>query len=95
MSNKQKTTLHTPPTHNTYNFFFSCCFFISLELCKEWFIYDAVDEKESATFDPKAGKETIDLKEVKRIDHILASLQRKVSSKSDWTELIIALILQR
>jgi hypothetical protein len=26
------------------------------------------------------AKETIDLKEIKRVDHILASLQRKVSS---------------
>lgn len=37
-------------------------------------------ENESATLVPKAPKETIDLKEVKRIDHILASLQRKVMS---------------
>lgn len=35
-------------------------------------------ENESATLVPKAPKEIIDLKEVKRIDHILASLQRKV-----------------
>lgn len=35
-------------------------------------------ENESATLVPKAPKEIIDLKEVKRIDHILASLQRKL-----------------
>ena len=40
---------------------------------------NAVDsENESAAFESKVGKETIDFKEVKRVDHILASLQRKV-----------------
>ncbi|XP_068648414.1 mediator of RNA polymerase II transcription subunit 6 isoform X1 [Aristolochia californica] len=34
-------------------------------------------ESESTSIEPKSGKETIDLKEVKRVDHILASLQRK------------------
>lgn len=36
-------------------------------------------EKETTVPEPKAAKETIDLKEIKRVDHILASLQRKVS----------------
>lgn len=35
-------------------------------------------ENETAVLEPKVGKETIDLKEVMRVDHILASLQRKV-----------------
>ncbi|XP_068648415.1 mediator of RNA polymerase II transcription subunit 6 isoform X2 [Aristolochia californica] len=35
-------------------------------------------ESESTSIEPKSGKETIDLKEVKRVDHILASLQRKL-----------------
>ncbi|KAB2008013.1 hypothetical protein ES319_D10G069000v1 [Gossypium barbadense] len=35
-------------------------------------------ENESETSEPKGGKETIDFKEVKRVDHILASLQRKL-----------------
>ncbi|KAH7565401.1 hypothetical protein JRO89_XS09G0201800 [Xanthoceras sorbifolium] len=35
-------------------------------------------ENEGATLDTKVVKETIDFKEVKRIDHILASLQRKL-----------------
>ncbi|XP_021294158.1 mediator of RNA polymerase II transcription subunit 6 [Herrania umbratica] len=35
-------------------------------------------ENESETFESKGGKETIDFKEVKRVDHILASLQRKL-----------------
>lgn len=35
-------------------------------------------ENESASSEPKAAKETIDFKELKRVDHILASLQRKV-----------------
>ncbi|KAK3227881.1 hypothetical protein Dsin_007743 [Dipteronia sinensis] len=34
-------------------------------------------ENESATLESEVTKETIDLKEVKRVDHILASLQRK------------------
>ncbi|PPR95183.1 hypothetical protein GOBAR_AA25479 [Gossypium barbadense] len=36
-------------------------------------------ENESETVEPKGGKEAIDFKEVKRVDHILASLQRKVT----------------
>lgn len=36
-------------------------------------------ENETTIPEPKAAKETIDLKEIKRVDHILASLQRKVS----------------
>lgn len=40
---------------------------------------DAVDsENETAASDSKAIKETIDFKEIKRVDHILASMQRKV-----------------
>ncbi|XP_058067644.1 mediator of RNA polymerase II transcription subunit 6 [Magnolia sinica] len=35
-------------------------------------------ENESVSFEPKVGKEAIDFKEVKRVDHILASLQRKL-----------------
>lgn len=35
-------------------------------------------ENENAPLDSKVGKETIDFKEMKRIDHILASLQRKL-----------------
>ncbi|XP_028059126.1 mediator of RNA polymerase II transcription subunit 6 isoform X2 [Camellia sinensis] len=35
-------------------------------------------DSESATFESKVGKETIDFKEVKRIDLILASVQRKL-----------------
>ncbi|XP_075667069.1 mediator of RNA polymerase II transcription subunit 6-like isoform X2 [Castanea sativa] len=37
-----------------------------------------VDADESAALKSKVAKETIDFKEVKRIDHILASLQRKL-----------------
>ncbi|KAH6773455.1 RNA polymerase transcriptional regulation mediator-like protein [Perilla frutescens var. hirtella] len=35
-------------------------------------------ENESASSEPKPPKETIDFKELKRVDHILASLQRKL-----------------
>jgi hypothetical protein len=43
-------------------------------------ISDAVDsENEGAASESKTGKEVIDFKEVKRIDLILASLQRKVT----------------
>ncbi|KAL7100027.1 hypothetical protein ACP275_09G123000 [Erythranthe tilingii] len=35
-------------------------------------------ENESTSSEPKAAKETIDFKELKRVDHILASLQRKL-----------------
>ncbi|KAG9456535.1 hypothetical protein H6P81_001043 [Aristolochia fimbriata] len=35
-------------------------------------------ENESTSIEPKSGKESIDFKEVKRVDHILASLQRKL-----------------
>ncbi|WCJ39668.1 Mediator of RNA polymerase II transcription subunit 6 [Euphorbia peplus] len=37
-----------------------------------------VDEGEGAISEPKVAKEVIDFKEVKRIDHILASIQRKL-----------------
>ncbi|KAK6911972.1 Mediator complex, subunit Med6 [Dillenia turbinata] len=41
--------------------------------------YVAADaESEEPALEPKAEKETIDLKEVKRVDHILVSLQRKL-----------------
>lgn len=36
-------------------------------------------ESDDANDDSTAGKETYDLREIKRVDHILASLQRKVS----------------
>ncbi|CAA7393773.1 unnamed protein product [Spirodela intermedia] len=39
--------------------------------------YDVADD-ECAVVEPKAGKETIDRKEVMRVDHILAQLQRKL-----------------
>ena len=39
----------------------------------------ADSENETALLESKTAKETIDIKEVKRVDHILASLQRKVS----------------
>lgn len=35
-------------------------------------------ENESVNLEPKTGKEMIDLKEVKRVDHILVQLQRKL-----------------
>ncbi|XP_024986835.1 mediator of RNA polymerase II transcription subunit 6 isoform X2 [Cynara cardunculus var. scolymus] len=35
-------------------------------------------ENEGVSLEPKAAKESIDFKEVKRVDHILASLQRKL-----------------
>ncbi|XP_011626778.1 mediator of RNA polymerase II transcription subunit 6 [Amborella trichopoda] len=35
-------------------------------------------ENESASLEVKTGKEAIDLKELKRVDHILASLQKKL-----------------
>ncbi|OVA14465.1 Mediator complex [Macleaya cordata] len=35
-------------------------------------------ENESTGLEPKVAKETIDFKELKRVDHILASLQRKL-----------------
>lgn len=42
-------------------------------------ISDAVDyENESVAVESKVAKEAIDFKEVRRVDHILASLQRKV-----------------
>lgn len=36
-------------------------------------------ENEDANSESKAAKEAIDIKELKRVDHILASLQRKVT----------------
>ena len=39
-------------------------------------------ENESAASEPKAAKETIDFKELKRVDHIFASLQRTVTVMS-------------
>lgn len=60
------------------------CINVIISLSVAWFqflfISDAVDaENENADVEPKVGKETIDFKEVKRVDHILASLQRKVA----------------
>lgn len=50
-------------------------------LCVTYIICPAVDaENESAALDTKVAKETIDFKEVVRVDHIIASLQRKVTS---------------
>lgn len=60
--------------------------FSSLLFCV-WGLYfvitsDAVDaENESGGLESKVAKETIALKELKRVDHILASLQRKVTSQ--------------
>lgn len=52
-----------------------CQFIIGLNIC-----CDTVEaDNEGSSFESKAGKETIDFKEVKRIDHILASLHRKVT----------------
>ncbi|KAI5660592.1 hypothetical protein M9H77_29385 [Catharanthus roseus] len=49
---------------------------------EELFLIDAVDsENETAASDSKAIKETIDFKEIKRVDHILASMQRKIDTK--------------
>lgn len=43
------------------------------------FFLDTVEpENDNASSEPKPPKETIDFKELKRVDHILASLQRKV-----------------
>lgn len=54
-------------------------------LCVTYIICPAVDaENESAALDTKVAKETIDFKEVVRVDHIIASLQRKVTS-CIWT----------
>uniref|UniRef100_A0A1D1XKU8 Mediator of RNA polymerase II transcription subunit 6 n=1 Tax=Anthurium amnicola TaxID=1678845 RepID=A0A1D1XKU8_9ARAE len=39
-------------------------------------------DNESPSLEPKTGKETIDFKEVVRVDHILAQLQRKVQNMS-------------
>ena len=42
-------------------------------------LFDAVDvENDSTASEPKVAKEAIDFRDVKRIDHIIASLQRKV-----------------
>ena len=54
----------------------SCSYHVDLFVV----ISDAVDADESVALESKVAKETIDFKEVKRIDHILASLQRKVNS---------------
>ncbi|KAK8618895.1 hypothetical protein V6N13_132872 [Hibiscus sabdariffa] len=41
-------------------------------------------ENESETLEPKGGKEAIDLKEFKHVDHILASLHRKDHNLHWW-----------
>lgn len=47
------------------------------------FAFTVASENESATSEPtKPAKEPIDFKELKRVDHILASLQRKVTVMS-------------
>lgn len=46
----------------------------------QFLVFIAVDgESESAATDPKAEKELIDFKELKRVDHLLVKLQRKVT----------------
>lgn len=51
----------------------------------------AVDvENEKTNVEAKSGKEAIDFKEVKRVDHILASLQRKVAFQGEILLLIIS-----
>lgn len=53
-----------------------------------FFIFDLVeDEDESSTTKSQASKETINFKEVKRIDHILTSLHRKVTVKYPLSEI--------
>lgn len=50
----------------------------------------AVDsESESASLEPKIGKEVTDYKEVKRVDHILAALQRKVTPVTSCNVLVV------
>lgn len=45
---------------------------------------DIVDaENEKTVLESKATKDAIDFKELKRLDHILASLQRKVTQASE------------
>lgn len=57
---------------------------------------DAVDaENESTSSEAKATKETIDFKELKRVDHILASLQRKVTQIFSWSVLFGLLVLKK
>uniref|UniRef100_A0A453R469 Mediator complex subunit 6 n=1 Tax=Aegilops tauschii subsp. strangulata TaxID=200361 RepID=A0A453R469_AEGTS len=41
-------------------------------------LFTAETEADAAASESKAQKETIDLKELKRVDHILMSLQRKL-----------------
>lgn len=61
----------------THYIFVLCLFHIIILF--SYLLFDLVDaESESAALESKAPKETINFKEVKRIDHILASLQRKV-----------------
>lgn len=58
-------------------YFVLCLFHIIILF--SYLLFDLVDaESESAALESKAPKETVNFKEVKRIDHILASLQRKV-----------------
>ncbi|KAH7865446.1 hypothetical protein Vadar_006810 [Vaccinium darrowii] len=62
---RERTRLHAVQTQTTGS---SCILTVDL----------VEADNEGASFESKAGKETIDFKEVKRIDHILASLQRKL-----------------
>lgn len=57
----------------------SLTIFFPLIVC--FIIFDVVDDEglSSNSSESQASKETIDLKEVKRIDHILASLHRKAA----------------
>lgn len=58
-----------------------CSALLALILLLKFYIcFDTVDaDNEGVSFESKVGKETIDFKEVKRMDLILASLQRKVT----------------
>lgn len=55
------------------------CQFMGIDVSTDFsYCVDAVEADEIAASESKASKETIDFKEIKRVDHILASLQRKV-----------------
>lgn len=56
-----------------------CSFLLYIYQLNDLVVADAVDaESESTASESLSAKETIDIKEVKRVDHILASLLRKV-----------------
>lgn len=69
--------------------FFVCHYEFNVHGFNLFTFFDAVDsENEAAAFESKVTKETIDFKEVKRVDHILQSLQRKVIMHSIATNII-------